>query len=95
MAEAAAPVVVAPAPVFEPAPVVEAKPVAPAPVAAPQVVIEPVSLESVGLQMVETDPGQRPATTAPAEKPARQPRKPRVKPVVTEEPLQMVETRKD
>ena len=95
VAEAAAPVVVAPAPVFEPAPVVEAKPVAPAPVAAPQVVIEPVSLESVGLQMVETDPGQRPATTAPAEKPARQPRKPRVKPVVTEEPLQMVETRKD
>ncbi len=95
VAEAAAPVVVAPAHVFEPAPVVEAKPVAPAPVAAPQVVIEPVSLESVGLQMVETDPGQRSATTAPAEKPARQPRKPRVKPVVTEEPLQMVETRKD
>ena len=60
------------------------------------VVIETVSLEAVGLQMIETDPTkQANVAAAPVEKPVRQPRKPRIKPVVTEEPLQMVETRKD
>ena len=102
----AKPVAPAPAPVGEaatvavaPAPVVlEA---APEPVKAPvvqaaPVVIETVSLEAVGLQMIETDPTkQANVAAAPVEKPVRQPRKPRIKPVVTEEPLQMVETRKD
>jgi hypothetical protein len=56
----------------------------------------PVSLESVGLQMVETDPVKRTAVAAaPAEKPVRKPRTPRAKPVVADEPLQMVETRKE
>ena len=85
---------VPPAPVVT-APVVTA-PVVTAPVVTAPVVIETASLESVGLQMVETDPGKRATVAAPpAEKPVRQPRKPRVKPVVTEEPLQMVETRKE
>lgn len=102
----AKPVAPAPAPVGEaatvavaPAPVVlEA---APEPVKAPvvqaaPVVIETVSLEAVGLQMIETDPTKQAiVAAAPLEKPVRQPRKPRIKPVVTEEPLQMVETRKD
>ncbi|MEN9880533.1 MAG: hypothetical protein RIQ55_1179 [Pseudomonadota bacterium] len=102
----AIPVAPAPAPVVEAAAVA----VAPAPVvleAAPEpvkasvlqaapVVIETVSLEAVGLQMIETDPTkQASVAAAPAEKPVRQPRKPRIKPVVVEEPLQMVETRKD
>lgn len=84
----------APVPVIEaaPAPVVVAAPV----IQAAPVVVETVSLESVGLQMIETDPSKHASVAAaPVEKPARQPRKPRVKPVVTEEPLQMVETRKD
>jgi len=60
------------------------------------VVPSPVALEAIGLQMVETDPVQRASVaTAPAEKPVRKPRTPRVKPVIIEEPLQMVETRKD
>ena len=100
----AAPVVATPVPVaaeVAPAAVVEvvvaAEPV-PAPVvskpAAP--VLEPVSLESVGLQMIETSPEKRQAVAAtPAEKPARKPRTPRAKPVVADEPLQMVETRKE
>ena len=83
-----------PAPVIDaaPAPVVVAAPV----IQAPPVVIETVSLEAVGLQMVETDPAKHASVAAaPAEKPVRQPRKPRIKPVVTEEPLQMIETHKD
>ncbi len=102
----AKPIAPAPAPVVEAAPVAAAPApvvveVAPEPVKAPvvqaaPVVIETVSLESVGLQMVETDPSKHASVAAaPAEKPVRQPRKPRIKPVVTEEPLQMVETRKD
>ncbi len=76
-------------------------PVQAAPVStpAPTPVIEPistVSLEAVGLQMVETDPSKHASVAAaPVEKPVRQPRKPRIKPVIAEEPLQMVETRKD
>ena len=98
-----APVVAASAPVaVETAPtpaadaVVAAEP-APAPVVKqPAPVIEPVSLESVGLQMVETSPEKRAAVAAaPAEKPARKPRAPRPKAVVADEPLQMVETRKE
>lgn len=83
-----------PAPVIDatPAPVVVAAPL----IQAPPVVIETVSLEAVGLQMVETDPAKHASVAAaPAEKPVRQPRKPRIKPVVTEEPLQMIETHKD
>jgi len=93
-AEVAAPT--PPAPVVAQSPVVEAAP-APQPVvkAAP-VAPTPVSLEAVGLQMVETDPTQRAAVAAaPAEKPVRKPRTPRAKPVVVDEPLQMVETRKE
>jgi hypothetical protein len=63
---------------------------------APTVVPSPIALEAIGLQMVETDPVQRASVaTASAEKPVRKPRTPRVKPVIVEEPLQMVETRKD
>ena len=63
-------------------------------VAAP--VLETVSLESVGLQMVETSPEKRAAVTAtPAAKPVRKPRTPRPKVIVADEPLQMVETRKE
>ena len=88
-----APVIAAPAPA--PAPLVEAPaPVTPKP--APMPAPAPVSLESVGLQMVETDPVKRTAVAAaPAEKPVRKPRTPRAKPVVADEPLQMVETRKE
>lgn len=84
---APAPVIeVVPTPVVEPAPVVQAAPA----------VIETVSLEAVGLQMIETDPGKHAAVAAtPTEKPARKPRTPRPKTVVVDEPLQMVETRKD
>ena len=97
-----APQVSAPAPTLAPvvAPVapIEAAPapvVVPTPKPAP-VVSAPVSLEAVGLQMVETDPSKRASVAAaPAEKPVRKPRAPRVKPVVVEEPLQMVETRKE
>lgn len=84
----------APAPVIEavPTPVVETAPV----VQAAPAVIETVSLEAVGLQMIETDPGKHAAVAAtPTEKPARKPRTPRPKTVVVDEPLQMVETRKD
>ena len=87
-----------PAPVAAPVAPIEAAPapvVAPTPKPAP-VVSAPVSLEAVGLQMVETDPSKRASVAAaPAEKPVRKPRAPRVKPVVVEEPLQMVETRKE
>ncbi len=85
-----------PAPIVVPAAVVEAAP-APQPVAKPAPVVPaPVSLEAVGLQMVETDPVKRASVAAaPAEKPVRKPRAPRAKPVVVEEPLQMVETRKE
>ena len=63
-------------------------------VAAP--VLETVSLESVGLQMIETSPDKRAAVTAtPAVKPVRKPRTPRPKVIVADEPLQMVETRKE
>jgi ribonuclease E len=63
---------------------------------APTVVPSPIALEAIGLQMVETDPVQRASVaTASADKPVRKPRTPRVKPVIVEEPLQMVETRKD
>lgn len=88
----AAPVVVETPPVVAtPAP-----PAAPAATAAAPSPISPVALEAVGLQMVETDPSKHVAvTTAPAEKPVRKPRTPRAKPVVVDEPLQMVETRKD
>jgi ribonuclease E len=56
----------------------------------------PVALEAIGLQMVETDPDKRASVAAaPPEKPVRKPRKPRAKPVIVEEPLQMVETRKE
>ncbi|MFW9612179.1 MAG: hypothetical protein ACMV0J_08315, partial [Fluviibacter sp.] len=75
--------------------VAEAAPAAP-PVIAAAPVLEPVSLEAVGLQMVETSPEKRAAVAVtPAEKPARKPRTPRPKTVVVEEPLQMVETRKE
>jgi ribonuclease E len=86
----------APAPAPTPAPVVESAPAPqPAPKPAP-VAPTPVSLEAVGLQMVETDPVKRASVAAaPAEKPVRKPRAPRVKAVVVEEPLQMVETRKE
>ena len=87
-------VVQPPAPVVEaaPAPVVQAAPVVPA---APAV-IETVSLEAAGLQMIETDPGKRATVAAaPVEKPVRKPRTPRPKAVVVEEPLQLVETRKE
>ncbi len=102
----AAPVVATPAPTvveLAPAPVADvvtaavvAEP-APAPVAKPAApVLETVSLESVGLQMIETSPEKRATVAAtPAEKPARKPRTPRAKPVVADEPLQMVETRKE
>ena len=87
-----------PAPVAAPVAPIEAAPapvVVPTPKPAP-VVSAPVSLEAVGLQMVETDPSKRASVAAaPAEKPVRKPRAPRVKPVVVEEPLQMVETRKE
>lgn len=95
--QSAAPVVApAPTPVATPAPVVEATP-EPTPTPKPAYVAPaPVSLEAVGLQMVETDPVKRASVaTAPAEKPVRKPRTPRAKPVVVEEPLQMVETRKE
>ncbi|MFM8339457.1 MAG: Rne/Rng family ribonuclease, partial [Fluviibacter sp.] len=97
---APAPAVVEVTPAPTPAPVIDAAP-APVVVAAPvvqaaPVVVETVSLESVGLQMIETDPSKHASVAAvPVEKPVRQPRKPRIKPVITEEPLQMVETRKD
>jgi hypothetical protein len=46
--------------------------------------------------MVETDPVKRASVaTTPAEKPVRKPRAPRAKPLFVEEPLQMVETRKE
>jgi ribonuclease E len=81
----------APEPVVMPGPVVKAPAPKPAPIAP-----APVSLEAVGLQMVETDPVKRASVAAaPAEKPVRKPRTPRAKPVVVEEPLQMVETRKE
>ena len=94
VAEIAAPVVA----VSTPAPVADvvavAKPTTVAKPAAP--VMEPVSLESVGLQMIETSPEKRATVAAlPAEKPVRKPRAPRAKPVVADEPLQMVETRKE
>ncbi|MGI9142390.1 MAG: ribonuclease E/G, partial [Fluviibacter sp.] len=94
-AQAPAPVE-APAPAPTPAPVVESAP-APQPPAKPAPVAPaPVSLEAVGLQMVETDPVKRASVAAaPAEKPVRKPRAPRAKPVAIEEPLQMVETRKE
>ena len=108
--ETAVVVTSAPAPVAEAAPVaaevapaavvevvVAAEP-APAPVVAKPAapVLEPVSLESVGLQMIETSPEKRATVAAtPAEKPARKPRTPRAKTVVADEPLQMVETRKE
>ena len=95
--QSAAPVVAAaPTPVATPAPVVEATP-EPTPAPKPAYVAPaPVSLEAVGLQMVETDPVKRASVAAaPAEKPVRKPRTPRAKPVVVEEPLQMVETRKE
>ena len=86
--------VVTPAPAFEAPPVIEPAPV-PTPMPAP-VVPTPVSLEAVGLQMVETNPEKRASVAStPTEKPVRKPRAPRAKPVVVEEPLQMVETRKD
>ena len=89
-----APVVATPAPVAER--IAVAEPAAPAPVTKPAApVLEPVSLESVGLQMIETSPEKRAAVATPAEKPARKPRTPRAKPVVADEPLQMVETRKE
>ncbi len=103
--EATAPALVA-TPVAEVAPVtapaidvteVAAAPVVekPAPVAAPSVP-SPVALEAIGLQMVETSPEKRAAIAAtPTEKPVRKPRTPRAKPVVVDEPLQMVETRKE
>ena len=73
------------------APVVEK----PAAVAAPSVP-STVALEAIGLQMVETSPEKRAAVAAtPTEKPVRKPRTPRAKPVVVDEPLQMVETRKE
>lgn len=93
-----APAAQAPAPVEAPAPtpVVESAPAPqPAPKPAP-VAPTQVSLEAVGLQMVETDPVKRASVAAaPTEKPVRKPRAPRVKAVVVEEPLQMVETRKE
>ncbi|WVH09687.1 MAG: Ribonuclease E [Fluviibacter phosphoraccumulans EoVTN8] len=95
--QSAAPVVApAPTPVATPALVVEATP-EPTPAPKPAYVAPaPVSLEAVGLQMVETDPSkQASAPATPAEKPVRKPRTPRAKPVVVEEPLQMVETRKE
>lgn len=94
--QAPAPAAATPAPVIEAAPAVEVAPKpAPKPKPAP-VVPAPVSLEAVGLQMVETDPAKRATVTAaPAEKPVRKPRTPRAKAVVAEEPLQMVETRKE
>ena len=102
VAEAAA-VVATPAPVnVDTAPAPQAAVVAAAePVPAPIVtkpaapVLEPVSLESVGLQMIETSPEKRQAVAVPAEKPVRKPRTPRAKPVIADEPLQMVETRKE
>ena len=110
-AEVAAPAVEIPAapvatPVAEAAPVVapaiEVTEVAvapvvekPAAVAAPSVP-STVALEAIGLQMVETSPEKRAAVAAtPTEKPVRKPRTPRAKPVVVDEPLQMVETRKE
>jgi ribonuclease E len=100
VAETPAPVAVEAAVVkVDTVPVVEA-PVAavvaaPPPVAAPTAP-SPVALEAIGLQMVETDPSKHATTAAaPAEKPVRKPRAPRAKPVITDEPLQMVETRKD
>ncbi len=106
-APAAEPVAAAPAPVIveaalvkvDIAPVVEvpvaAVEVAPTPVAAPTAP-SPVALEAIGLQMVETDPSKHATVAAaPAEKPVRKPRTPRAKPVIADEPLQMVETRKD
>ncbi len=106
-APAAEPVAAAPAPVIVEAavvkvniaPVVEvpvaAVEVAPTPVAAPTAP-SPVALEAIGLQMVETDPSKHATVAAaPAEKPVRKPRTPRAKPVIADEPLQMVETRKD
>ena len=102
VAQAAAPVEAptpAPAPAPTPAPVVEPTPAPqaePKPAPAPVVTPTPVSLEAVGLQMVETDPVKRASVSAaPVEKPVRKPRAPRPKPVVVEEPLQMVETRKE
>lgn len=102
VAQAAAPVEAptpAPAPAPTPAPVVEPTPAPqaePKPAPAPVVAPTPVSLEAVGLQMVETDPVKRASVSAaPVEKPVRKPRAPRPKPVVVEEPLQMVETRKE
>lgn len=76
--------------------IVETETATAAPAAKVAPVIDTVSLESVGLQMVETDPGKHAVVTSePAVKPARKPRTPRAKPVVSDEPLQMVETRKD
>ena len=110
-AEVAAPAVEIPAapvatPVAEAAPVVapaiEVTEVAVAPVVEkPAAVAVPsvpstVALEAIGLQMVETSPEKRAAVAAtPTEKPVRKPRTPRAKPVVVDEPLQMVETRKE
>ncbi len=106
-APAAEPVAAAPAPAIveaavvkvDIAPVVEvpvaAVEVAPTPIAAPTAP-SPVALEAIGLQMVETDPSKHATVAAaPAEKPVRKPRTPRAKPVIADEPLQMVETRKD
>ena len=110
-AEVAAPAVEIPAapvatPVAEAAPVV-APAIEVTEVAVAQVVEKPaavavpsvpstVALEAIGLQMVETSPEKRAAVAAtPTEKPVRKPRTPRAKPVVVDEPLQMVETRKE
>jgi ribonuclease E len=94
-AQAPAPVE-APAPAPTPAPVVESAPTPQPPAKPAPVAPAPVSLEAVGLQMVETDPVKRASVAAaPAEKPVRKPRAPRAKPVAIEEPLQMVETRKE
>ena len=110
-AEVAAPAVEIPAapvatPVAEAAPVV-APAIEVTEVAVAQVVEKPaavavpsvpstVALEAIGLQMVETSPEKRAAAAAtPTEKPVRKPRTPRAKPVVVDEPLQMVETRKE
>ena len=94
VAETAAPVVAVSTPAPAADVVAVAKPATVAKPAAP--VMEPVSLESVGLQMIETSPEKRATVAAvPAEKPVRKPRAPRAKPVVADEPLQMVETRKE
>lgn len=94
---------VAPAPVKAPEPVVEAAPVAqaaPAPQAVPMKAPEPVNLEAAGLVMIETSRDKVAATPPVVEEPAK-PRGPRPKPawaqpvVVSNEPMQQVETRNE